>query len=220
MKRKILLSLFIIVCLLTVGCGKKENKNVLKLKDGWEIDLSAKEVEMPSEAKDAFNRANDKNYEVIALLGTQVVAGTNYMFLVKDDTSYKIIVVYNNLEDKATIIHTNNFDFTKYVNERIDYNSSDNVGGWEVYEQPINYLPNEKVQQIFDDATATIEIVCRPIALLGHQENSGTNYAILTYCGYENVVDKQIKLLTVYEDLHGTRQIVSSAYVDLSEYNK
>ncbi len=220
MKRKILLSLFIIVCLLTVGCGKKENKNVLKLKDGWEIDLSAKEVEMPSEAKDIFNRANDKNYEVIALLGTQVVAGTNYMFLVKDDTSYKIIVVYNNLEDKATIIHTNNFDFTKYVNERIDYNSSDNVGGWEVYEQPVNYLQNEKVQQIFDDATATMDIVCSPIALLGQQEKSGTNYAILTYCGDDSSVAHQIDLFTVYEDLHGTRQIVSSAYVNLSEYNK
>jgi len=109
---------------------------------------------------------------------------------------------------------------TKYANERIGYNSSDNVGGWEVYEQPINYLPNEKVQQIFDDATSLIEYVCSPIALLGQQENSGTNYAILTYCGYENVMDNEINIFTIHEDTDGIRKVASTAYIDFSEYNK
>ena len=111
MKRKILLSLFIIVCLLTVGCGKQENKKEeLKLKDGWEIDLSIKEVEMPKEVKDIFNRANDKNYEVVALLGTQVVAGTNYAVLAlgksadkKTKYSFNIVTIYEDLEKNVEL---------------------------------------------------------------------------------------------------------------------
>ena len=95
MKKIVISLLLVVLCLSTVGCGKKE-KNVILL-DGWDVDLSAKELEMPKDAKDAFTRANKKKYKLVALLATQVVEGTNYMFLVKDAVSYKIVVVYNNL---------------------------------------------------------------------------------------------------------------------------
>ena len=80
-------------------------------------------------------------------------------------------------------------------------------------------MQGEKVQQIFDDATALIETTLSPIALVGTQVVSGTNYAILAYGGLTEE-EAKIYLVTVYEDLEGVRQIVSSAYVDLSEYNQ
>lgn len=216
MKKIVISLLLVVLCLSTVGCGKKE-KSVILL-DGWDIDLSAKELEMPQEAKDAFTRANKKKYKLVSLLATQVVEGTNYMFLVKDDVSYKIVVVYNDLNNKSTMTKISNFEFRKYVNENIEANSEELDGAWNVYIPEERYLQGEKVQQIFDDATMLIETTYSPIALIGTQIVSGTNYAILAYSGLTEE-EAKIYLVTVYEDLEGTRQIVSSAYVDLSEYN-
>ena len=84
------------ICLVVVGCGKKEEKA-----GGWQIDLDGVSLAFPNDASDAFNEAIEKQtewqFEPLALLGTQVVAGTNYMFLCKHtpmdetiDASYKV----------------------------------------------------------------------------------------------------------------------------------
>jgi len=58
----------------------------------------------------AVNDEEDEDYKAIALLGTQVVSGTNYSILVKRKlhsdqivSSYAILVVYQNLKGEVTI---------------------------------------------------------------------------------------------------------------------
>ena len=65
----------------------------------------------------------------------------------------------------------------------------------------------------------------KPIALLGTQLVSGTNYALLAFGTPStkelvNNTNTGVYILTLYEDLHGTCEIVSSSYIDLSKYNK
>ena len=56
-----------------------------KLAGGWEIAEDRSSVVIPQEAKDAFDKATENldgnELEPMALLGTQVVNGTNYAFL-------------------------------------------------------------------------------------------------------------------------------------------
>ncbi len=216
MKKKI----FVIALCVLLLCGcKKEKEKVAS----WDVNLSGNTAYIEEEDLEVFNKANDRGYELVGLLAKQVVSGTNYMFLVKDDGMYKVVVVYNNLEGNVRISHVNEFDFSKYTNEQIDYKSNDAVGSWFV-EIPADtgITFDSKVQSIYEDAVSKLsDVTYKPIALLGTQLVSGTNYAVLAY-GYFNLPydNSGIYVLTVYEDLNGTREVVSSAFVDLSEYNK
>ena len=80
---------------------------------------------------------------------------------------------------------------------------------------------DQSIQSAFDKATETlIEISLNPIAVLGKQIVSGTNYAILCYGRITESSLYSIYLITLYEDLNGKAEIVSQAYVNLSDYNK
>ena len=76
--------------------------------------------DMTDEAKNALEKAcaelTNEKYESVALLGTQVVAGTNYTILCKvtptvpdQESKYLIVTVYSDLSGNAEIIDT--FDF-------------------------------------------------------------------------------------------------------------
>jgi len=231
MKKKILILFFVVVFgLVITGCGSNKEKEDDKMTGGWEIVLSDNQIEMDEELLKIFNDAKE-NYtsmilDPVALLGEQVVAGTNYMFLAKgyqsgEEATYKIVVIYNDLENKSTITSVSDFDYTKYVNENIESNFENLAGGWYVNAPgKLNVLDSE-VQDIFDNATSTLTgMMYNPIAVLGKQIVSGTNYAIICYgrASYEGMSDA-IYLITLYEDLNGNDEIVSHAYIDISEYN-
>jgi hypothetical protein len=216
-----------IICLLCIcGCGKK---NITK-KD-WHTDLTNTEAYMSTEVMDIFNRAttdSTKSYKAIALLGTQVVAGTNYMFLtIEDNSSYKIIIIYNDLENNSTITSVKDFDYTKYVFENIDYNSEELAGGWSVYQEPVltdvHYpIFDEKVINAFDKAIQKlVGVTYIPITSLGHLDEDGTKYALLCYGSLATPnYDSGIFLVTLYDQNENTKEIVSSAYIDLADFNK
>ncbi|MCR5791537.1 MAG: hypothetical protein K6G65_00060 [Lachnospiraceae bacterium] len=87
------------------------------LDGGWVV---SEEDVLPKEAEDALDKAakeGNKEYEGAILIGTQVVAGMNYMYLCKGSTEdgnaalgYKIVQVYEDLDGKATV--TEEFGFT------------------------------------------------------------------------------------------------------------
>lgn len=88
---------------------------------GWAVPEDAVGSPIPKEARTAFNKAaeplKEKEIEPLALLGTQVVAGTNYAFICKSKgTSHEqgpqiqIVVVYEDLEENGTITNTCTFD--------------------------------------------------------------------------------------------------------------
>ena len=224
MKRYLLL--IIVLCFFITGCGEKEYN-----KKDWQTDFSTKESLMDAEIRDIFNRAtknSDKSYKLVALLATQIVAGSNYMFLtIEDNTSYKILVINNDLENKATILYNNDFDYTKYVFENFQYKPENLSGGWNVFSTPMlsstkQVLLDSNIQNIFDEASKKIEgTTYLPIATLGHLDEDGTKYAILCYGIIDSSnSDEGIFLVTLYDQSNSTKEIVSNAYVDLTKYAK
>ncbi len=237
MKKKVIFGLILIVIVsILTGCGKKEEdkQNLGNTKvGGWDTVLTEKSAEVPSDAKEAFDKAVTDyvgmDFEVVALLGKQVVAGTNYMFLCKGTpvvpnpkTSYKIVIVYKDLEGKAKISQAVDFDYTKYTNtDKSDY-SEELSGGWNVVLPSKGVELESKVQNAFENASKKLQgVTYYPIALLGKQLVSGTNYAIIAYG--KTTTSKEnggVYLLTLYEDLDDNQNIISSSYIDLAEFNQ
>lgn len=94
---------------------------------GWQIPEQITTADIPEEAENAFNKATEgftgNDLTPMALLGTQVVAGTNYAFLCRSKLvtaepveSIQVVIVYEDLEGNAAISGINNVDVSKYVN--------------------------------------------------------------------------------------------------------
>jgi len=220
MKKKILLVLTLILTLtLITGC-KKEEKEETKV-CGWEKDVSENRILLDDEVEHIFIRAtsNEKEkYTPIALLGTQVVAGTNYMFLVTENSKeYKVMIIYNDLEGNAKVTSISPIDLEKYVNnEKQDTKEGTLSGGWSTT------IPGKgnviEIEADFVNAVVNSEKQFTPIAVLGHQVVAGTNYAVLTY-GRLNEKEG-VYVLTLYKDLEENSKILSEHYIDLGDFNK
>ena len=231
MKKGILFLVVVIsVCFFVVGCGKKEETPAdgdVQLSGGWQLVFADKQVGLEEDLVKVFDTAKadykEMNLEAVALLGEQVVAGTNYMFLVKANNTYKVAIVYKDLDGKATVTKVSDFDLTKYVSkERSDY-SEQLSGGWYTNAPGKELmLSDEKAQNALDKATEKLAgMSYNPITLMGTQVVAGTNYAILAYGKTVTAEPKEgVYVLTIYADLQGNFELTSSAYVDLSEFNK
>ena len=94
MKKKVLFTILIlIVGVLFVGCEKEDET----IKNPWMINLDVQKQYIDDNVKKVFEDAIEKydgNLDYVALLGKQVVAGTNYMFLCKDNAGYKVAIIY------------------------------------------------------------------------------------------------------------------------------
>ena len=227
MKKIIFGVLVVFASILLVGCGKEEVKKVEeKVTGGWATTITTVKASIPDDAKEAFDKAvKDKTskYEAVALLAKQVVAGTNYMFLATvDNNTYKIVTIYNDLEDKATIKNENDFDVTKYVSKDIELKQENLMGGWKVMVTSEGVKLEDKVNKVFEDAISkNVGTTYLPIANMATQVVAGTNYAVLCYGRLATQNEETgVFLLTIYNDLQGNSSLTSSAYIDLTEYNK
>ena len=240
MKKKCFVGLLVGVLFLP-GCSlfnkekepEKTKTPIESITGGWETMVTSKQAVMTDEEIEIFNNAK-KNYsdlelEVIAVLGKQVVAGTNYMYLAKGyekgnetNATYNIVVIYHDLENKSTVKSVSAFDYTKYTNVDKSYNGEQVSGGWSTTLPQKYKILDDKVQTIFTDATnKQVGITYLPIALVGTQLVSGTNYAILCYGTYSDQnATTAIYLVTIYSDLENNNEIISSANIDLAQYNK
>lgn len=225
MKKKTIILVLIGLLICITGCNNNQNNN--QIVGGYQINLSNRQVNLDNDILKIFNDAKsnytEMDLEPVALLATQVVAGKNYMFLARsnDTASYKIVIVYNDLENKSTLSSVKDFEYTEYTYENISNNDDNLMGGWNVnIPNNIPSLEND-IQTIFDDATSKIkDTTYYPIEVLGTQLVSGTNYAILCYRKGNDSIQDSIYLITLYEDLNKTNEIVSEAYIDLKKYNQ
>lgn len=96
-----------------------------KLAGGWEPAEDRSSVVIPQEAKDVFDKAagnlDGNELEPMALLGTQVVAGTNYAFLCfstlqTEETinGIQVVTVYEDLDGNAEITNICTVDPADY----------------------------------------------------------------------------------------------------------
>lgn len=104
-----------------------ENTEAEPLAGGWQIPEQITAAVIPEEARKAFDKAVEgftgNELTPMALLGTQVVAGTNYAFLCRSKLateepaeSIQIVIVYEDTEGNATISEIHNLDVSQYVN--------------------------------------------------------------------------------------------------------
>ena len=231
MKKKLLASLLVLaLCVFITGCKDKEEIKEPTVVGGWTLNSEVSVVDIPTEATSTFNKAYDKkkngSLKPLALLGTQVVSGTNYMFLCKSvengKMDYKVVVVYKDLEGNSSISKVNNFDIIKYASENISYNFDEVVGGFEVNTNNGSNGLKEEERKTFEVAVRDLDGVdYKPALLLATQVVSGTNYLFLSTG--ETVTQTPTKLLnvvTVYKDLEGKISLTSISNIDLASFNK
>ena len=223
MMKKGLLIIVILMCLIMTGCtNKKENT----LTGGWETVLSNRVNDLSEEDIYNFNNAikdySKEKLEVVALLGKQVVAGTNYIFLAKTDTKYKIVIVYTDLEGISKVSKVSDFDYSKYVNKDLNSKNEMLSGGWYTESSNIEYkLEDEKIEKMYESATSELTgVEYKPLLVIGKQIVSGTNYAILCY-GKPIVPNAttDIYLMTIYNDLNNNSEILGISHINLADYN-
>ena len=234
MKKYLFGLLAIMICVTLVGCGKEKEKeeNTNKMVGGWEILLTDKEV-ISEEELTTFNKAKEKygdlKLEPVVLLGEQLVAGKNYMYLAKgykedkSDVEYKVVIVYKDLQNNTSITSVKDFDVSKYAGVEMPKKYAEAVGSWEVNGTgKALMLEDEKVQNAFDNATSKLDsMIFNPICVLAKQLVSGTNYAVLTYGkGTNEDTTTSIYVATLYEDLQGNSEITYLAYINLADFNK
>ena len=105
--------------------GDNSDISTEKLAGGWEIAEDRSSVVIPQDAKDAFDKAAENldgnELEPMALLGTQMVAGTNYAFLCfstlqTDETinGVQVVKVYEDLDGNAEITNISAVDPADY----------------------------------------------------------------------------------------------------------
>ncbi len=238
MKRKIgILVLIGVLCVALVGCKKKEEKKIIEPVDepvvgGWETVLTNSSQLLEEKEQNAFDAAvkdyTELELKAVALLGQQVVAGTNYMFLAKgyeqgneENASYKIVVVYNDLNNNASLTRVSDFVVSKYASKDISNTSENLSGGWNVSIPGKPIMLEEDIQNIFDKAVENVQgITYYPIATVAKQVVAGTNYAVLCFGRPDDSKPEGIYLLTIYKDLQGNQELTSQAYVSLADYNQ
>ena len=179
----------------------ENNEETMNSDGGWENSTNYK---LDDEAKAAFEKAVEKldgvDYEAIALLGQQVVAGTNYSILVREtvvvpdaEPTYSVITIYEDLEGNAEIT-----DDKEIIGEQTADGFTANAGD-------VDMAKNADIQKKLDTALdGFVGSDIDPIAYLGSQVVAGTNYMILCKVTpvYPDAVS-EYDLVYVYEDLDG-----------------
>lgn len=171
------------------------------------------------EAMQAFNNAMRDflggHYEVMAILGSQVVAGINYAYLCKGKavipkakSAYVIVYVYENLEGKATVMGIK--DLLQAAQEGM-------TGGWQYNQGKPALKDNLKLSADFKKAMADFEgTYYSPMAYLGSQVTTGTNYAL--FCSARETTlgaKRKFSIVTINSDLNGKATLVDIADVSI-----
>lgn len=197
---------------------------------GWTIPDSLGADDLTDDQKDIFMKAigaqAGMDYEPIAVLATQVVAGQNLAYLCRDTLTtdepvveWDIVVVYNDVQGDASITSVTPIDLSdiKTTDEIAD---SEAVGAWEVQSATSGAAMTPEAAEAFSKAAENHDgVEINPLALLGTQVVAGTNYLIL---GTGNPVVQNpvtsIYVATVYEDLEGNCEFSDVSQFDLLAY--
>lgn len=202
---------------------------------GWTINDQEIKAALPSDVQAAFDKAltgyTGMNFEPVAYLGSQVVAGTNHRILCRSTTvtaqpvtAYKVVTVYEKLDGTAEITSVADFNLGDYAgnDETVASEAEENTdltGGWTVYgDQAAVNLPAD-VQKAFDDAfEGWTGASYEPLVFLGQQVVSGSNYSILCR---ETIVTAQpitkLAVVTIYNDLNGHASVKNIADLNIAD---
>ena len=198
MKKWIAIVLLAVMLLSLAACGQKKEEPAAV--GGWTLNDSG---ELSAEAKAAFDKAMEGlmgvNYTPVALLGTQLVSGTNYSILAEATVVYPdaqpyyaVVTVYEDLQGKAEIRNIAALDLGRIAESGevviAEAPEEQLLGGWTVDR---------------DGSVAVEDAVLH----LASQVVSGTNHCVLC---------KGWTLKFVYENLEGKTEVTQSVALDIA----
>ena len=243
MKKLLALLMSLLMVMALVGCTKTEPtveptpdpdpEPIGEVAGGWTIYEDETVAQITPEAQAALDKALEgytgAGFTPIALLGTQVVAGTNYEILCKETlvtatpvTKLAVVVVYEDLDKNATITAVHDIDLGELKDK--DSSNPDTYGipgGWTINPDltTVN-LPADAAKAFSAVTEGLLGATYQPIALLGTQVVAGTNYAILatqTMVTAEPVT--YVGVMYIYAGVDGTNEMLNFAVLDLADYN-
>lgn len=178
---------------------------------------------LTNEAKDAFDKAMESydgtKMEAAALLATQVVSGTNYIYAALGDTTWYIVKVYQDLKGNAEVTVATEINPAEL---KIKEGASDAnlLGGLKPAPKANAVVLPDDVNASFKDATAEyVGVGLTPVALIATQLVSGTNYMMI--CQGTTVTanpQEGVYFVTMYVDLQGEAKLIDVAAADLEAY--
>ena len=195
-----------------------EEKSDRQMTGGWAAAESNEVTDKQMQYfKDAIKPINGYYYEPVALLGTQVVSGVNYVFLCKSTLDA------NSAAEpmKFTYIYVNTAGEAKFMGDKkVDLPGSDSTqkaGGWTIAKDP---AVTADIQAIVDKASETrLGAKYEAVAYLASQVVSGKNHVILvqtTPVTADAHAAGSYLIITVYENLEGKCEITQSKDVNLN----
>lgn len=201
MKKLFALMLTMLMVLALCACGQSKAPAAEKgptVVGGWTI---SEDAALTDEARAAFEKAMEGftgvGYEPLALIGTQLVSGTNYCILcearvIMPDAApyYALVYVYADLKGGAEILNIAALNLGDIAEtgeiKAADPASGNLLGGWKL------------------DRESTVE-VDGALLHLASQLVNGTNHCVLCQGG---------KLVFVYESLDGKTELKSEVPLD------
>ena len=202
MKKFLALMLAMLMVLALCACGQAKTpaaeEKAPAVVGGWTI---SEDTALTEEARAAFEKAMEGltgvGYEPVALIGTQVVSGTNYCILCEARTIvpdavpyYALVYVYADLKGGAELLNIAALNIGDIAEtgeiKAADPASGNLLGGWKL------------------DRESTVE-VDGALLHLASQLVNGTNHCVLCQGG---------KLAFVYESLDGKTELKSEVALD------
>ena len=194
---------------------------------GWTL---TEDGALTDEALGAFDKAMEGlvgvSYTPLALLGTQLVSGTNYCFLCEATVVYPgaqpyyaLAYVYEDLQDGAVILNIIALDLGEIAESGEIKDAQPEggplLGGWALPEDTA--LTDEALGAFDQTMNGLVGVNYTPLALLGTQLVSGTNYCLLCEATvvYPNA-EPYYALVYIYEDLQGGTELLNVVPMDLA----
>lgn len=174
----------------------------------------------------AIGSLTSANYELVRVLGTQVVAGTNYAFLARGSivtaepsTSWYVVVAYQDLEGNVSLTSAQPVDLADL--KTADKTTTSNIaGGWELRDPANSVLEPEEAGDAFAKASESYaDATLHPIATLGSQATNGQSFLVLCEGTPANQDARvQLYLATLHVDSQGNAQLTDVRGFDLLAY--
>ena len=200
MKKMMALILALVMVFALAACGQQKAPAV----GGW---TPVEDGKMTDDAQSAFDKAMEGligvNYTPVALLGTQLVSGTNYCILceasvVSPDAKpyYALVYLYQDLKGAAEVTNIVTLDMGD-IAESGEIKASETagealLGGWTV------------------DRESSVEVK-GALLHLASQVVSGKNHCVLC---------EGNELVFVYENAEGKTEVTQRVTIDLGAFNK
>ena len=228
--KRVLIVLLAALLVLAVGCKKEAPEAEVEeeigetgaIVGGW---APAADYEVTEERKAVFDKGMEMllgvDYEPLAYLGSQVVAGTNHVFLVKGTAvtptrpvSYALVYLYEDLQGKVQLMNIADLGIVPQEDGTVTPPEEGPMGGW--YYTDSSEVTEEMKTRLSKALEGLVGASYVPVADLGEQVVAGLNRCLL--CQVSPVVPNaqpHYALVYVYEKLDGGAELARVIDLDV-----